>query len=186
MLNLKGMNAMRRIPRSLSSVHRFPFRIALLMACLLGFALPGTAQTGVYAEFSTSDFHAGVSRQYGPTFGVYYDFLHAPFLAAGLDTRAVLLGTGDTKAYSGLIGPLLQVRPHVLPLMPYIEGLVGIGDVHVGSAGSAVSKTALAYEGVIGVDWTIFPRLDWRVVEYSRGGFASLNASISPRTWGTG
>jgi hypothetical protein len=49
-----------------------------------------------------------------------------------------------------------------------------------------VDKVAVAYEGVIGVDWTILPRVDWRVVEYSFGGFSSLNATVSPRTLSTG
>ena len=74
----------------------------------------------------------------------------------------------------------------LIPLMPYVEGLVGAGNVQVGGAASVVSKTALAYEGVAGIDWTILPRLDWRIVEFSAGGFSSLNASISPRTWSTG
>lgn len=178
---------MRCLPRPLNPIHRFPFRIALLLACLIGFALPSMAQTGVYAMFSTSDFQSpGVSRQYGPSFGLYHDMWHLPVVHAGFDLRATLLGSGSTKAYMGLIGPKVQIHPHVLPLMPYVEGLVGAGDVQVGGAGSAVSKTAVAYEGAIGIDWTILPRIDWRVVEFSAGGFASLNASVSPRTLSTG
>src|SRR5690348_2977411 len=186
MLKSKGMNVMRCSPRPLSSIRSFPFQMAFLLACLVCFALPGRAQTGVYAMFSTSDFHANVSRQYGPSFGFYHNLWRPPYIGIGFDARATLLGSGATKAYMGLVGPRLQLRPRVIPLMPYVEGLVGVGDVHVGNAASVVSSTALAYEGAIGVDWTILPRLDWRVVEYSAGGFSSLNASISPRTWSTG
>ena len=171
---------MRRSPQ-------FPTRLALILGCLIFFSLAASAQTGIYAEFSTSDFNAsGVDRQYGPTFGLYHNLWRPPFLGIGFDLRATLLGSGDTKAYMGFVGPRLQVRPRVIPLMPYVEGLVGVGDVHVGSGGNFFSKTAFAFEGVVGVDWTILPRLDWRVVELSSGGFSSLNASISPRILSTG
>lgn len=178
---------MRRSPRPLTLPHRFPFQLALTLACLIGFALPCAAQTGVYAMFSASDFQTpNVSRQYGPTIGVYHDMWHLPVVHAGFDLRATLLGSGSTKAYTGMIGPKLQLHPHVLPLMPYVEGLVGAGDVQVGQGVAVVDKTAIAYEGAIGVDWTILPRIDWRVVEFAAGGFSSLNASISPRTLSTG
>lgn len=178
---------MRCLPRSLKTIHHFPFQMVLLLACFMGVALPGSAQTGVYAMFSASDFQTpNVSRQYGPTFGVYHDLWHLPVVHAGFDLRATLLGSGSTKAYMGLIGPKLQLHPHVVPLMPYVEGLVGAGDVQVGQGVAAIDKTAVAYEGAIGVDWTILPRIDWRVVEFAAGGFSSLNATISPRTLSTG
>lgn len=177
---------MRRFP-PFALVSRFPFQMALLLACIAILAIPSYAQTGVYAEFSSSNFNSpGVGRQYGPTFGFYHEIFHPPFLRVGFDARASLLGSDSHKAYMGLIGPQVQIHPRVLPLMPYVEGLVGAGDVNVGQGGSLVNKTALAYEGVIGVDWTILPRLDWRVVEFSAGGFGSTGASISPRTWSTG
>jgi len=177
---------MRRRPL-LALVSRFPFRMVLLLACFAAFALPSEAQTGVYAEFSTSDFHSpGIDRQYGPTFGFYHEIFHPPFFRVGFDARASLLGSDSHKAYMGLIGPQVQIHPSVLPLMPYVEGLVGVGNVNVGQGGSFINKTAFAYEGVIGLDWTILPRLDWRVVEFSAGGFGGTGASITPRNWSTG
>ena len=170
---------MRRFPR-------FPLLLALLAGCLVFCSLAASAQTGIYAEFSTSDFNGSAGRHSGTTFGLYHNFLHAPVVGIGADVRASLLGSGDTKAYVGFVGPMLRIHPPVFPLTPYVEGLVGAGNVHVGSGGNFFSKTAFAYEGVIGLDWTILPRIDWRVVEYSAGGFASANASISPRTWSTG
>lgn len=180
----EGTCLMRRFPHPLS---RLPFQMLVLLACLAGLVIPSHAQTGVYAEFSTSNFNSpGIGRQFGPTFGFYHEIWHPPFFRVGFDARASLLGSGSRKAYMGLIGPQVQIHPRVLPFMPYVEGLVGAGDVNVGQGGSIISKTALAYEGVVGLDWTIFPRLDWRVVEFSAGGFGNLNASVSPRTWSTG
>lgn len=172
---------MRYLPSCLT------FRMAFLLACIAGIAIPSHAQTGVYAEFSTSNFQSpGIGRQFGPTFGFYHEVFHPPFFRVGFDARASLLGSGSRKAYMAFIGPQVQIHPRVLPLMPYVEGLVGAGDVNVGQGGSFGDNIALAYEGVVGVDWTIFPRLDWRVVEFSAGGFGSTGATISPRTWSTG
>jgi hypothetical protein len=176
---------MRRFPLEL--VSRFPFRMAILLACIVGSAVPSQAQTGIYAEFSTSDLQApNVDRQYGPTFGFYHEIFHPPFFRVGFDARATLLGSGSTKADMGFIGPQIQIHPHVLPLMPYVEGLVGVGYVHLGQGSAITDETKLDYEGVIGVDWTILPRIDWRVVEFSAGGFSGLGGSVSPRTLSTG
>lgn len=175
---------MRRIPQSPLP---FLFRMALVFGCLTFCSLAASAQTGIYAEFSTSDFNtSNVGRQYGPTFGFYHNLWRPPFLGIGFDARATLLGSGSTKAYMGFLGPRLQLRPRVIPLMPYVEGLVGAGAVEVGQGASFVDKTALAYEGAVGIDWTILPRIDWRVVEYSVGGFGSLKTSIRPQTLSTG
>jgi hypothetical protein len=161
--------------------------MALFLGCLIFFAIAARAQTGIYATFDASDFETpNVGWQYGPTFGLYHDMWHAPFLGVGFDARATLLGSGTTKAFMGLVGPHVQLHPHVVPIMPYVEGLVGGGQVNVGQGVATVDKTAVAYEGVVGVDWTILPRVDWRVAEYSFGGFSSLNGSISPRTVSTG
>jgi hypothetical protein len=168
-------------------VHCIPGRILLLLVCVIFFPAASRAQTGVYATFNASDFEVpNVGWQYGPTFGLYHDFLHVPLLGVGFDARATLLGSGSTKAYMGLIGPHIQLHPHVLPFMPYVEGLIGGGNVQVGQGVATVNKTAVAYEGVVGLDWTILPHVDWRVAEYSFGGFSSLNASVSPRTLATG
>jgi hypothetical protein len=168
-------------------IHLIPGRIVLLLGCLLICSLSARAQTGIYATFNASDFQTpNVGWQYGPTFGLYHDFLHVPLLGVGFDARATLLGSGSTKADMGLIGPHVQLHPHVVPFMPYVEGLIGAGEVRVGQGVAAVDKTAFAYEGVVGVDWTILPRVDWRVAEVSFGGFSSLNGIVSPRTFATG
>jgi len=165
-----------------------PARLAVILACLFFFSFGAYAQTGIYATASASNFNTpNVDWQYGSTFGLYDDFLHAPFVGAGLDARAQLLGSGTSKVYSGLAGPHIQIHPHVIPLMPYFEGLVGAGQVNVGQGSATVDQTAFAYEGVAGIDWTILPRFDWRVVEFSYEGFPNLNASmVSPRTLSTG
>jgi hypothetical protein len=157
-----------------------------LLGCLLLFSVAAHAQTGVYAAFSASDLEVpNVGWQYGSTFGIYHDAWHFPFVGVGLDARATLLGSGNHTVDMGFIGPHVQLHPHVLPLMPYVEGLVGAGNVSLGG-GAPIDKTAFAYEGVVGVDWTILPHIDWRVAELSFSGFSNVIDNPSPRTLSTG
>ena len=108
-------------------------KLVVLIAMLAGVAGSAGAQTGVYAGFSASDYHvAHVGWQYGPLFGVYFQPWGAPFVRAGVDVRASLLGTGDTKVDSILAGPRVQLHPRVVPLMPYAEILLGGGHVNLG------------------------------------------------------
>lgn len=177
---------MRCSPCSLRAFFRL--RIALLLGFLVFFSVAARAQTGVYATIDASDFQTpNVGWQYGPTFGLYHDIVHAPFVRLGFDARATLLGSGSTKAYMGLVGPHVQIHPHVIPVKPYGEVLIGAGHVNVGQGFAKTDETAFAYEGVIGADWTIFPHIDWRVIEYSFGGFSGSNVGdVSPRTLSTG
>lgn len=179
MLNLSQV-PLRRLARF------FRLRIALFLGCLLLLPMAARAQTGIYATIGASDFQTpNVGWQYGPSFGLYHDSLHFPFVRVGFDARATLLGSGSTNAYSGFIGPHIQIHPHVIPLMPYVEGLIGAGHVNVGQGFATTDKTAFAYEGVIGADWTLLPHLDWRVAEFSFGGFTGV-ANVTPKTLSTG
>lgn len=182
-MHSKGTLFMRRIPR----FRHFPFRMVLMLVCLACFSLPGRAQTGVYATFDASNYHVpNVGWQYGPTFGLYHDFGHLPLIAGGLDVRGTFLGSGSETVDMGYLGPRLALHPHVIPIMPYVEGLVGGGHVNIGQGVANTNKIALAYEGVVGADWTIFPRVDWRVVEYSFGGTTVRGLGLKPSTLSTG
>jgi len=157
------------------------------------------AQFGVYGEFTAGKSNvslatgwSGPSWMYGPTFGVYYDPWHLPFLAAGLDARGVFLGSGNNKLDSGLFGPRLVFRPHVLPIQPYVEGLIGVGHAKYDeylkytALSARYSATNFEYQFLGGLDLTVFPRIDWRVVEFSYGGLSGLGTSYNPETISTG
>ncbi len=162
--------------------------LATLSALLVSGGLPLTlhAQTGVYAEFSASKVNAPNNDWiYGPTFGAYFDRFHIPFFSAGLDLRGAVLGPGDsTQLYSGLIGPHVAFRPRVLPIQPYVEGLVGVGHIDFGSGNG--SDTQFEYQFLGGIDLTILPRIDWRVAEFSYGALSAFNGSLHPKTISTG
>ena len=97
----------------------FSFVFAVLLFC----PLYAKAQIGVYAEFSAAKVNVpSANWMYGPTFGAFFDRGHLLFLSTGLDVRGAFLGSGNNKLDSGLAGPRLVFRPHVVPIQPYIEG----------------------------------------------------------------
>ncbi len=158
---------------------------------LLALPLPAAAQIGLYGTFSAANFNVpNVGWQYGSTFGIYDDKFSIPFFSLGLDGRGSVVGGSSSGASvrSGLVGPRLVFKPHVLPIMPYVEGLVGAGYAQAGQQGSAAyySATKFEYNGVAGVDYTFFPRLDWRVIEFSYGGLSGFQGSFNPKTLSTG
>jgi hypothetical protein len=169
------------------------FRIYLLCAMAVGLAGVSRAQTAVYGEFTAAKLSAAnTSWMYGPTVGLYHDSGHG-LLATGLDVRGTFAGRGDTNGAGSsqtldtlLGGVRLAVTPHVLPIKPYGEVLGGLGHLKTGQGSARTSSTKFAYQFVGGVDFTIFPRVDWRVVEFSYGRLAGLGDSFVPKTLGTG
>jgi hypothetical protein len=160
-------------------------RLRLLMAAVV-LLVPGAirAQVGVYAAFSATKLNvANTDWIYGPTFGAYYTTVHLPVLNFGVDARgSVLGGSGVTQVKSGLIGPRVVAHLPIVPLRPYVEGLVGAGQVQF----AGTNSTHLEYGLAGGVDLTFFPRLDWRVVDYQYGSFSGLNGGTSQKTISTG
>ncbi len=180
-----------------------------LLFLLLAASLPAMAQTGLYTEFSTTHISAtGEPRMYGVTFGGYVDkqlSKHLDFLSLGPDFRLSLQsGATGNSAYPGggpaqsliglMVGPRLAFHLPILPIHPYIEGLIGGGDSQIGELipdsyqnsqntppGTAIDKNGggtMVWQVVGGLDMKVFPHVDWRVVEYSYGNlFASAGGT---------
>ena len=153
-------------------------RLLLLTALLFFLPLAAQAQTGVYGEFSGAGLGVG-DKVYGGTFGLYSDAIHAAVVSLGFDVRGEFLTGNGQSLNSGLGGLRLAAHPQVLPLKPYVEALGGVGhaDTVLGSS------THAEYRIAGGVDWTIFPRIDWRVVEVSGG---DSTGNVSPTVISTG
>jgi hypothetical protein len=158
----------------------------VLLFAVFTLTLAAQAQTGIYVEFGGSKVDAPNNQWvYGPTFGLYHDFYGVPAIHLGADLRASVLGISQTTTLtSGMIGPRVSVHPHVLPIMPYLEGLGGIGYYNYGEGQG--SNTQFEYQLLAGVDYTLIPRLDWRVIEFSYGGLSALNGNLHPKTISTG
>jgi len=157
------------------------YRSLLLFALLLLAPAALRAQIGVYAGFSGAPVGGaiGTNWAYGPLVGIYKQSGYAANLVSvGADLRASFLTRNGFHYYTGAVGPRIAFKAPVLPFRPYLEGLVGVGNVQNGSG--AGSSTNLNYQVVGGLDTTIFPRLDWRVVEFSYSAVTSqsVNAKI--------
>ncbi len=146
-----------------------------------------SAQVGLYGEFSATKLNVpNTGWIYGPTFGGYLDKGHFWVFSSGVDARGAILGTGATTLDSGLVGPRVVFRPHPLPIQPYVEALIGAGHADYGQGVAHVSATKFQYQFLGGLDLTILPRIDWRVVEFSYGGLSGLGGSFNPKTISTG
>ncbi len=171
---------MPRLTRS-GYFSRLPMFAVVLFA---SFAIATTAyaQTGIYVEYGGSKVDAPSNDWiYGPTFGLYHAFYSVPLIHVGADLRGSVLGISQTTTLtSGMLGPRVSIHPRVLPTMPYLEALGGIGHYDYG-AGQG-SNTQFEYQFLAGLDITVFPRLDWRAVEFSYGGLSALNGTLHPRT----
>ena len=129
---------------------------------------------------------------YGPTVGLYHDN-GLGLVAYGYDVRGSFLRRGDTNGsdsneslttFEG--GLRFAVTPHVLPVKPYVEALGGYGGLTAGQGTVRTSASHFTYQFLRAVDFTFFPRLDWRVVEFSYGGLSGLGSSYDPKTLSTG
>lgn len=175
--------------------HRSTLAPAVLLVTLAATAgsHAAGAQTAIYAEFTGGKVSAaGAPWMYGPTIGLYHDN-GLGLIALGYDVRGSFLRRGDqngTNSNASLnalsIGLRAAVTPHVLPIKPYVEALVGYGGLTVGQGGSRESASHATYQFLGGVDLTFLPRLDWRVVEFSYGRLSGLGDTYAPKTLSTG
>ncbi len=150
-------------------------------------------QTGIYGEFTGGKIPAAhTDWMYGPTVGLYHDN-GLGLIALGYDVRGSFLrrgntnGAGSNESLNTLeVGVRAALTPHVLPIKPYVEALGGYGGLTVGQGAARESASHAAYQFLGGVDLTFFPRLDWRVVEFSYGRLSGLGSTYAPKTLSTG
>jgi hypothetical protein len=159
----------------------------LLTALSLAFvpALPAAAQLGLSGDFTVSRLSHPVgtvsspTTLYGETVSVYYQ--RGVFFAYGGDVRASFLGGSGISLNSGAIGPRVALKPHAIPLQIYGEALGGFNSYTGGP--SANSTTQAEYQLLVGGDYTIFPHIDWRVVEYT---YTAGSGDLSAHSLSTG
>jgi len=159
------------------------FLLFLLAATILAPAAL-RAQIGIYAAGTGASLsNASTSWGYGPLVGVYKQSGHvASIVNLGADLRGSFVSRDGFHYYTGAIGPRLAFKPHVIPLSPYVEGLVGVASYNSGRGTS--SSTHFNYQVVGGLDATILPHLDWRVVDVAYS--AVSGQSIKAVTFSTG
>ncbi len=154
---------------------------------------PAAAQTAIYGEFTGGKLSApNTTWMFGPTVGLYHDN-GLGLVALGYDVRGSFLRRGSTNGPSSNeslnlieVGVRAALTPHVLPVRPYVEALGGYGGLTIGQGAARESGSHATYQFLGGVDLTFFPRLDWRVAEFSYGRLSGLGSTYAPKTLSTG
>jgi hypothetical protein len=147
------------------------------------------AQLGLYGAFTAQNLGVPGSDGYvlyGGTFGGYLASGRLAILNVGVDLRGSFTRDGGTSFDSGAIGPRIGLNLHILPIHPYVEGTAGLGRVAF-DGGSSSNSTKFEYQVLGGLDYTIFPRIDWRIAEYSYGGLSVMDKyNFHPKSLSTG
>ena len=149
-------------------------RILLRLACvLLMSAVPAVAQLGVYGKLDLNrytDTNANSTNWlYGAGIGVYDNFIHAGPIALGGDLRGEFASGNNHSYRSLLVGPRIALKLPIINFSPYLEPLFGYGGGKYSGQTAADVTTSydnkFLYGGVGGLDITVLPHLDWRVIE---------------------
>lgn len=125
----------------------------------------------------------------GGTLGAYYDFMKLGPVKLGADLRGTLTTTNQdayyssgygSRLYSGLGGIRAVFHTRWTPIRPYVQGSVGFARTDYGfaQANSGTNNNIkltnnFQYEGFAGVDITLLPVMDFRVVEFGYGGLSN-------------
>jgi hypothetical protein len=147
------------------------------------------AQLGLYGAFTAQNLggpNGNGYDLYGGTFGGYLASGRLAILSVGIDLRGSFARSSSASFDTGSIGPRIALNTHILPIHPYVEGTIGLGHVDF-SGGSPGSATKFEYQVLGGLDFTILPRIDWRVVEYSYGALSTISDyNYRPKSLSTG
>jgi hypothetical protein len=170
------------------AIRRPRLHCVLFALLLFAFGIPAAhAQTAIYGQFSASRFNLPTVDQwgYGGGFGLYSDFYKVPFAKVGGDIRVQFVRpASNTTLTSFLLGPRLALHPKVIPLNPYAEFLFGGGRFSYGN--NQPSTTQFDWRVLGGLDKTVLPHLDWRVIEVSYGQLNTFSGRLRPVTLSTG
>jgi hypothetical protein len=134
-----------------------------LLLCLITPVLHAQARFAIYGTAGTEQ--SGLPNQawkLGGTFGFYYGLLHAGPIDVSVDARGDL----SKDINSGFLGPRIAFKLPVIPIKPYGEFIMGVSTYSRTNAGIQYSDD-FAYRYVVGLDSTILPHIDWRVVDFA-------------------
>lgn len=159
-------------------------RTVLSALIVLLFTASGArAQVAVYAGFSGGPVGGtGVSAAYGPVVGAYVQSGRLIALSFGGDARGTFLTHQGFRYYTGAAGPRVSFKAPIIPLRPYVEGLVGAANFNSGSGTSSMTK--LNYQVIGGLDTAILPHVDWRVIEFAYS--ATSGSPVDAKIFTTG
>jgi hypothetical protein len=137
-----------------------------LILSLLSTPLHAQAKLAVYGTVGGEQPGIVNANNWGTagTVGLYVGVVNFGPLALSVDGRADLA----SKIKSGFVGPRIALHPPIFPLKPYVEVLIG-KSFFPNLPNGFPMKSRFAGRVVAGVDTTILPRVDWRVVDFTYG-----------------
>lgn len=162
--------------------------IGLGLAVLTFFcAKAGWAQIAIYGEATGANIRfKDAPHVYGGTFGLYDTKPVGP-VALGLDVRVGLTGRGGTEQPlsdaaldMGQFGLRAAFTGWKLPIKPYAEALVGPAYWRGGLSVSRNDAYHFLMQGVVGLDFAILPKVQWRVVEFAYGRMGGVPNFVDP------
>lgn len=158
--------------------------LLFVLAAFCCMARPASAQTAIYGQYGVAG--PGLPNSdyiRGPAFGAYFD--RGTFINYGVDFRGTFLSDGNlTQFDSGMGGLRVAVKPHLIPLNPYGELLGGIAHENSVQNSAKNTHTSLGYEVAVGLELTVLPHFDWRMIEYSYSAMES--SPIRPKSLSMG
>lgn len=117
--------------------------------------------------------------------GIYYDFLKLGPVKLGADLRGTITHTkrgaltsfngSGAAVYSSLAGVRGVFHTHYAPLRPYLQASAGLGRTDYGT--SPTIKNNFQYMGYAGLDITLLPYMDFRLVEFGYGGLNPMGTA---------
>lgn len=164
-----------------------------LLSLLLLLALPASvrAQFAVYGLVGASHLSGQTSPVapsnsnwlYGPALGIYYTPLHLGPVAAGLDLRGNYSTGGNQHLRGVLAGLRVSAKAPILPLRPYAQASVGVAGIRYDPTGNLPTHYSNKFEYALhgGLDITVLPRIDLRVLELGYGHITGVS-STTPAT----
>ena len=154
---------------------RRAFIFLFLLLCVPALAY---AQIGIHGAFNythENDASANSSFSlYGGTVGVFDELVHLGPVRAGVDLRGTFDTGNQLHARTLLFGPRVAVKIPLIAFKPYGQFLVGVG----GTSSQAALEAGIAshpysnkftYEVLGGLDTSLLPHLDLRVLEIGYG-----------------
>ena len=190
-------------------------RTTLLSLALVSPALAGTSQaqlaaygtvtvehvTGIHCLQTQCGNSSGVVNPLGGFGGVYYDFRTIGPVRLGFDVRAgstignknaaTYFNSARPRVFSALGGVRASFHVPLAPLRPYVEGAIGYAKSNLAvpedpATGQVNYQSGIAYRGFAGLDLSILPVLDFRVVELGAGGLHNLGNNYPVYSVSTG
>lgn len=182
-------------------------RKALLSTSLVVLAFAGSARaqtsvygtvtvdhvTGIKCQGTTCGSNDGTINPVGGMGGVSYDLRSVGPVRLGVDVRASsVVGNKNAAIYSNFPRPRIysvlggvraSFKTPLVQLKPYVEGLVGYGRSNFAATPYA---SGLEFRGLAGVDLSLLPALDFRVVELGVGSLRNTGNSYSIESISTG